>query len=165
MKMRIEQNGFSYGGVLLLTASAFLLGSVFASQTDVESATGVQGTKSPAALHLAQAAVERGRRLLEEDHGSWAATESGQALSGYNLDKVYADEPGGQYAVRIMTDPTNKDRRLVQGIGRDGSSRSARRIYAIFELQGHDDEAALALLTWEEMPGIWPDHLAATPAL
>ncbi|MBI4054711.1 MAG: hypothetical protein HY402_01105 [Elusimicrobia bacterium] len=98
---------------------------------------GVKHKKSTTAFHLAEAAIDRAHWKLQETGANWDATGTG-VLSGYDFDKKYEDVGGGTYAIQISSDPTNSNRRIAIGVGRDTSTDEVRRIRAVFERQSID---------------------------
>jgi hypothetical protein len=125
-------------GVLILSICLVILVTAMVYWVQQESRTSVKHKKSTAAFHLAEAAVDRGRWKLQETGTYWTITSTGGVISGYNFDKAYADVAGGKYAIKISSDPTNSERRIIEGAGRDDSTAEVRRIRAVFERQNLD---------------------------
>lgn len=125
-------------GVLILSICLAILVTAMVSWVQHESRTSVKHKKSTAAFHLAEAAVDRGRWKLQETNTYWTITSTGGVISGYNFDKAYTDVGGGKYAIKISSDPTNSERRIIEGTGRDDSTAEVRRIRAVFERQNLD---------------------------
>lgn len=87
----------------------------------------VKEKKSTAAFHLAEAGADRAYWKILESVDMWNATSTG-TIAGYNFDAVYKDIGGGSYAIRISSDPTNPESRIVEAVGRDASGNQLRRI-------------------------------------
>lgn len=100
-----------------------------------ESRLSVKQKKSTTAFHLAEAGIDRARWKLLESTNIWLATSS-STVSGYNFDKVYSDLNGGTYAIKISSDPADKERRIVEAVGRDPSTNELRKIRAVYANTG-----------------------------
>jgi len=90
----------------------------------------VKEKKSTTAFHLAEAGVDRARWKMLENDDMWIITGTG-TIAGYNFDQVYAAETGGQYTIRISSDPVDADKRIVEAVGRDKSGAQLRKIKAV----------------------------------
>lgn len=92
----------------------------------------VKEKKSTAAFHLAEAGVDRACWKMLENSDMWVITGTG-TIAGYNFDQVYTDLGGGSYAIRISSDPTNPDRRIIDAVGKETTSSQLRRIRLYLE--------------------------------
>jgi len=133
-----KSEGFALVGVILLSVCLLILTGALVQWIRQESRVSVKQQKSTLAFHLAEAAIDRGRWKLQESNSIWDQTGQGTPLTNYNFDKAYKDIVGGQYAIRITSVSNNSDQRIIEGVGRDSSTKEVRRIYAIAERQTLD---------------------------
>lgn len=138
MRMPKDSKGFALVGVIVLSLCLLILTGALVQWAQQESKVSVKHQKSTLAFHLAEAAIDRGRWKLQESNTIWDSSGLGTVIDNYDFDKAYADIAGGQYAIRITSDPSNSDRRIIEGVGRDSSTKEVRRIYAIAERQTLD---------------------------
>lgn len=119
--------------MMVLTSILFLL--IMIPMIDLyvknEAKWSVKEKKSTTAFHLAEAGIDRARWKLKESDEMWVMTSTG-VIPGYNFDKVYSDVGGGTYAIKISSDATDVDKRIVESVGRDSSSNEMRKIRAVF---------------------------------
>lgn len=134
--MKSKSAGFALVGAIALSMSLLILVTAMVYWVQQESRVSVKQKKSTTAFHLAEAAVDRSRWKLQESNTVWQDTGNGIYPTGYKFDKKYTDLVGGQYSISISSTASNKDRRIVIGVGRDDSTKEVRRIYAEFEREG-----------------------------
>lgn len=90
----------------------------------------VKHKKSTCALHLAEAAVDRGLWKLKESGDVWDSVADGTLSSDYKGQKEFTDLSGGTYKITISTTSDSDERKII-GIGRDNSANEVRTIQII----------------------------------
>ncbi len=137
MSRQIKPGGFVLVGVLLLSIVLVIITTTLVFWVQQESHISVKHRKSSIAFNLAEAAVDQGRWKLQERSDNWTIVASG-VLPGYDFDQTY-EGIGGIYAIKISSDPTDSDRRIIEGVGKDSSSdEEVRRVKAIFATNAVD---------------------------
>lgn len=119
--------------MMVLTSILFLLIMIPLIDLYVknEAKWSVKEKKSTTAFHLAEAGIDRARWKLLETDEMWVMTSTG-VIPGYNFDKTYSDVAGGTYAIRISSDSSDPEKRIVESVGRDAATTEMRKIRAVF---------------------------------
>lgn len=133
MERKKSQDGFALIGAVLLSVALIILTMALVFWVQQESRVSVKHRKSTTAFHLAEAGVDRARWKLQESNDIWRDSGNGIPITFYNSDKAFDDIDGGEYAIKISSHPSNIEQRIVEGAGRDSSTKEVRKIYAIME--------------------------------
>lgn len=119
--------------LILLMLAAIIPAAIMNAARPVE-AGGIAPPPEEIALALAQQAAEKGYRELVLTPDAWNGVQLGAAPRGFDLDRVYDDEPGGRYAVRLASGPL-PGQVTITGIARaepSGTVRAVRVVYDYF---------------------------------
>jgi hypothetical protein len=116
--------------ILILVIMSILVPAMIWWSTQ-DSKSSVAKMHSDRALHLAEAAVDRGYWKLIESSENFTLTAT-QPLTNYNFDKVYTDMDTGLYTIKISSDPVSSNKRIIEGIGYVPSQGIVRKIKAVY---------------------------------
>ena len=128
--MKKREGQLLMGAIILVAVLAIIL-PVLVMYVQNETKWSVKQGQNTNAFQLAEGALERGYQKVIESTQTWAAVQTGQALTGMSLNSSFTDLAGGSYAISVTSGP-NLGEVTIIGVGRDKMNKETRALKAVY---------------------------------